>query len=291
MVFILCTVELLGYYLWKHKAKKAAQQGTFMPTKGHHTFQIIVLCVFIICFLSWIVTFFFYGSALLRITATLMILYMLFLIVLVNGVKIFLKKQNVSRGINRTLTWTASFVLSFVMMFAIGFGILHAVQNDKIDVNIYNSGDIISKYYKTPPLTAADLYGVSMNHYICERTGNESLLLAQYTTHQYSENDLPGLDYTITFIKKPFLYNICKNSSVNENREEVVDGKLMSTQHYEPIKEGQWQANEAYRWRRDNEFTNKYLLIYENHMVEIEFSQEPTNEEIAIAAAALSKVN
>lgn len=87
------------------------------------------------------------------------------------------------------------------------------------------------------------------------------------------------------------LFDICKNSLVNENKDEIADGKVMSTQYYEPIEKEPWLATEAYRWRWDNEFTNKYLLIYENHMVEIEFSREPTNEEIAIAASALSKAD
>lgn len=290
MLFVLCSVEILGYYLWKYKAKKAAEQGEFLPSKGHKKFQIFVLCVVVISFVFWVVTYLLFGSPLLRIIGTIMILYMLLLIVLVNGVKIFLKKKNASRTINRTLTWTASFVLSFIMMFAIGLGILHAVQSDKIEADIYNSGNTISKYYEIPPLTAEDLYGVSMNDYICERTGNESLLLAQYTTHQYSENDLPELDYTITFMKKLFLFELCKNSLVNENRDEVVEGKVMSVQHYEPIEKEPWEAMEAYRWRRDNEFTNKYLLIYENHMVEIEFSNKPTKEQTAVVTSALSDI-
>lgn len=96
------------------------------------------------------------------------------------------------------------------------------------------------------------------------------------------------LIYTITEVKLPFLYDFCKNSLLNNKKDEVIDGEVVFVEHYEQVDTSPWRANEAYRIYWGVGYADRYLLCYENRIIEIIFSWEPTSEQMAIVADKLS---
>lgn len=289
IVLILCAADLSGYYIWRHKAKKAAQQNEFLPTKGHEKLSLSALFIVIAAFVHWLFVMFSNGSPLLKMATILMVLYIGFLIALVNGIKLFLKRHNAPRSLNRAITIISSFVLSFAMMAAITIGIIHAYNNNMISNESSVSGNILSKYLEEPPLTVSELYGVSMENYICERTGSESMFLAEFETHQYAEQYSEGLEYKIYIPKAPLVYEICKKSLSEKRDVTIADSEAVFTSYYKPAEDGRWNTKEVYRWIRDGEYSNKYLLIYENSIVEIVFSSAPTDDQIERVSAEFAK--
>ena len=299
MLFLQCVTELYGYFVWHAKAKKAAKRGEFIETRSHIFRQMVLLGVVLAVFAYWLITVVLLGNSFMRAAGLIMLLYMAALLVLVNGIKSLLKRRKVPRAVNRTVTILLSFVLAFAMTGVITFGILRAAQNgffkQGTDTYEYN-GAVFTVYMDELPLTVEDLLDIPYAGYIKERRSEESLLLGQFVMRQHPRFDavnyteMPDLEYTITEIKLPFLYEFCKNSLLNERKDEkTVDGQVDFYDHYEPVDPTPWKAKEAYRlyWSYGH-FIDRYLLCYEKRIVEIMFYWEPTPEQMAITADKLS---
>ena len=299
MLFLQCVMELYGYFVWHTKAKKAAERGEFIETPSHLFRQMVILGVVLTGFAYWLITIVLLGSTWMRTASLIMLLCMTALIVLVNGIKGLLKRKKAPRSVNRTVTLLLCFVLPFAMTSLIMFGILRASQNGLFERNTdtyeYN-GVTFTVHMDELPLTVEDLLDIQYDGYIKERRSEESLLLGQFVMRQHPRFDaahyteMPDLEYTITEIKLPFLYEFCKNSLLNERKDEkTVEGKVDFYDHYEPIDPTPWEAKEAYQlyWSYGH-FIDRYLLCYETRIVEIMFHWEPTPEQMAIAADKLS---
>ena len=88
---------------------------------------------------------------------------------------------------------------------------------------------------------------------------------------------MPDLEYTITEVKLLFLYDFCRDSLLNKRKDEVVDGKVVLADHYEQVDASPWRANEAYHLYWSGGYIDRYLVCYENRIIEITFSWEPTS--------------
>lgn len=279
MLFLLCIVELSGYFIWHVKAKKAAEHGEFIKSFGYSRLQQIIAAVVLVGFVDYIITLIMYGPALQRTVGIVMIFYTIALIILVNGVKQFLKHMQAPRSFNRVITLSASVLLSFAMMGGITFGILRASQNGLFEES------------PPAPLTIVDLLGTEYDRYEEKwgsRRSSESLLLGLYVMQQHLGFD-GFLEYTITEVKLPPLYEFCKKSLLNSRKDEVVDGQIEFYEHFEPVDPTPWQAQEAYRlyWSYGH-FIDQYLLCYEKRIMVVTFSWEPTAEQMAIVGDTLS---
>lgn len=143
------------------------------------------------------------------------------------------------------------------------------------------------------PLTVEDLLGADNYEYIKERTGSMSFMLGQFTMSQYprfdEENyaDIPQLEYTLTEVRIPALYNLCKNRLIYEQEELYPLDK-----HEYKAEDGKaWGANEAYRlYDLEYGVENKYLLCYDNLLVEIDFDWEPTATQKAVVSEKLGSL-
>ena len=65
------------------------------------------------------------------------------------------------------------------------------------------------------------------------------------------------------------------------------DGVVLLEDHYDAIDAALWQAQEAYRVYWSGSYLDKYLLCYEDTLVEIYFNWEPTEEQMKIIAEKL----
>ena len=231
---------------------------------------------------------------------TLMLAYMITLIVVVNAVKKLMKRKKASRTANLTVTLIVDVVLAFVMMGAIVFGTLKASQaglfNPGAETYEHNGSTWIL-YQDELPLYVEDLQDVKFDGYIRENRHDESIFLGQKVVRQHPRHDtgnpvnVPEMSYTLTIIKVPALYDLCKESILNKRSDTVVEEGIIFVDHYEEIDAAPWLAEEAYQLHWSEGILNKYLLCYEDRIVEIDFDWEPTETQMRIVAEKLVFVN
>ena len=300
LLAILCIVELVCYFRWHSKAKVAAEHGEFLKVPSTSKFQKVVLILIIGGAIFWGVNYIICGDTLQRWIAILMCIYMPSLFVIVNATKEFMKRRKASRGINRTVTMLTSFVVAFAMMGAITFGTLYASNHgffaDKNEETYEHRGMTWVIHQDELPLVVEDLVDIDFDGYIKERRGNVSLLLGQLVMRQHprydAENyrDIPQLEYTMTIINVPSLYEMCKKQTIDKKDEtdntDIPEGFKRVYLEQDPTP---WKANEVYRLAyQDSGSLNSYLLCYDDRIIEISFDWEPTEAQMSIVAEKLS---
>lgn len=300
MLFVFCIAELINYFTWHKKALKAAEEGVFLETPNTSLLQKGLLVGVALLLLYWVVTLVFMADSLERTVFILSFLYIGTLIYLVNAVKKFLKKKKASAGTNRTITLISSFVLSFAMMgtltFFTIFGMNHGFFSRDKETYEHN-GATFTIHNDELPLTVEDIFDVNYEGYIKERRANESLFLGEFVMRQHARFDadefdeMPMLDYTIVIVKAPFLYDWCKKDLYYRGDDTLDDTwPDEMKQIYKSENPVPWNAKEVYRiYYSDGSPGNRYLLCYENYLVDIRFDRELTAEQIEIAAEKLSQ--
>lgn len=123
------------------------------------------------------------------------------------------------------------------------------------------------------PLSICDLTDADPTHYTATLTGQGTFLVSQQTgrhTATDGRDDLPEIRYTVTTVHAPFLYDACAKD-------------LMEEQNYISTDVVPWDANAVY-WDAQN---LAYILFYDDSIVEIRFTWEPTQEQMAIVGQKL----
>ena len=273
-LLILCASELVGYYRWRGEARRNAERGEFTETRGNARLQLTVLIVVGVVFAYWIVSTLFSGSSILIYACFSMICYMAFLLAAVHGTKNFLKRKNVSRRWNLVITLTVDFVLAFGLMGLIVWGTMQLSNSGAFDKDTKSA---------SIPLDVKDLVSVDYDGYIRENRVSESLFLAVRDVYQRPQkhgDGVPSLEYTVTVVKAPFLYDICKRDRM-EKYEAGSSVRRPRGYVYQPIDAAPWGADEAYRLVREKvQPLDIYLLCYEECVVEILLDWEPTAEQM-----------
>lgn len=284
---LLCVVEIVAYLCWRARARKAAARGEFVDTPNTRPFQRVV---FTVCAAAFIVNLLYNvttGSPVLRVVSIVMVLYMLVLMAVVQGVKQLLKRKKVSRGVNRAVTIAVDVVLAFGMMAAIVFGTLRAMQNGWLDTD--TAVDAL-------PLTLAELWDEELPEavYHSDWTEDASPLVAVYDGKEESYPleqgvSTPSLDYTVTAVRWPALYDRCRAQLVDQKREISYRQLSFSWERIAtPCDAAPWGANEAWQVTWENDIPgDDYLLCYDRNLVEISFSWTPTDEQKALVGEKL----
>lgn len=234
----------------------------------------------------------------MRWVAVLIYGYIIALILIVNAVKQFLKRKKVSSGTNLTITLVVDFVLAFAMMGAIVFGTLQASRNGLFDPDAEtyeHHGSTFVLYQDELPLAVEDMLDVQYDGYVRQRRSEESLLLGVLDVRQWPRFDdeqgrsYPDLEYTVTIIKAPFLYELCKERLIYEKDEtynnDIPDGFKRVYLRIDPTP---WDAVEAYQLAyQDTGAMQRYLICYEDRIIWISFDWEATDEHKAIVSEKL----
>ncbi len=295
VLLLLLGVELGGYFLWRRRALKAAEQGVFYPTPNHFPLQAVGLGVVAIALVGYLIDVLLQSSPLMKLITFVMLGWTALVYLGVNGTRILLKRKGVSRGVNRAATLAVDVALAFGLLAVIVFFTIRAAGSSLLDDSIYLSGD--------PPLSVSDLADVDLDGYLTRRTGDETVLLGQYEVFQHVDwrrDDpdlaLPSLEYTVTEVKLPFLYSWCRDRLYHEDDkygEKFGYG-------YKAVDPAPWGAMEA--WERvydDGGRTNRFLLCYGRSIVLIDFGPEwtvrfgpdwaPTPDQMATVGEKLGK--
>ena len=280
--------ELIYYFLWHRRAKKAAEQGIFLPV---HTNRPLGWCLLAVAILLLILSQ--AGSVRKFLFPTVWAAVIVAMGLLGRCLSRWLKKRGVSRRVNQAVTMGCILLLTVAGLAGITAGILTGLlsfDDGHQPVGSYQWGSFTWDIYDDPmPLTVEDLVETD-TQYSREADCQETFLLSRCEYEQrplfnQEERDYQ-LSYTVTDIKLPFLYNFIRQSLLEERQDEAVDGYVF-VDHYEPIDAAPWGAQAAYQVQRDDGPRDTYLICWESRMVEIHFYWTPTPEQIRTAAELL----
>ena len=126
ILFLLCSVELISYFIWYKKARLQAAHGEFLKAPNTSRFQKGILIALVIALFYWGFNFILGGDSLRRWVGILMCIYMPALILIVNGTKNYLKKKKVSKRKNFWITMLVDVIFAFSLMGIITFLVLSA---------------------------------------------------------------------------------------------------------------------------------------------------------------------
>jgi len=296
LVLVLVAAEIIGYYRWRAKARKAAERGEFLVTKSRIRLQKASLFILAVVLAYYFLSVFTSGNRMMMTLAPLMFLWAGLLFVLVRVIMDGLKRRKVSTNVNRAVTIGAAVVLGYAMLGVITLGVLYASNRGWFagDRGTYQyHGAVFTVYDDELPLTVEDLLGVDYGDcYTREWRDDASLLLARYEAHQHPRFDaedyvnLPRLEYTVTQVRLPALYGLCRDALLAE-----YDGKdeVWENRAYAPIDAGPWGALEAFRVM-DDEPWDRYLLCYPDRFVEFNPDWELSAAQMAAVGEKLGGI-
>lgn len=302
VLILLTVIECGGYFLWHHRAVKAAGRGEFLETKGHRKFQIVCLVAVGLGLLYYLVNVLTSGNRIMIVITLLMFgVYLPGLYLLTHGTKSLLKKKKTPAKVNRAATIIIAFVGAFALVGGITWGVLYGSSHGWFagDEETYEyHGSIFTAPQDELPLTVEDLLNVNYSGYIRAQTSQQSVLLAQYEAHQYARFDaenfreMPDLEYTITLVKIPALYDLCKDALLKGfEKDWQPDGQKDFAMSVDPTP---WSADEVYQLlNQEYGPGNHFLLCYRDRLVEIDFSHgwEVTPEQMSLVSEKLGNVN
>lgn len=287
LVVLLVGVELGSYFRWHRRAVLAAERGEFVSTGSHRKLQIGALVFLAVITAVYMLSVAASGSRMMITMVLIMFfVYVPGLFLLIWGVKSWLKRKKVAAKISRVVTVVSALAAAYLFVGAIVFGTLfgnsHGWLKEKDEETYRYNGVTFTARHDELPLTVEDLLDVDYEGYSREHRGNESLFLAQYQGYQRPRFDaeqykeMPTLEYTITVVKAPFLYDLCLDHLLSDRAErwnrDMPESEWYS---YEPTDPTPWGAEAAYRWT-DREYGpwNTFLLCYPDRIIEIKFDYE-----------------
>lgn len=287
----LCAVELIGYFRWRSKAKKAAEDGEFVATRGQRRFQMVLVWFMLICLVMLIVS-----SEENRISVMLIaILVLLGVAIAISvGATRLMKKLNVSARKNMLITYAIIAVLSLAVTGLGTFGVIGALNQwnpEKNNLPTYEfHGEIHTLYRDEIPLTIQDFMDVDpgIYSYRYSRT-SESLLVRVEEAYQRPRYDMleqPELEYRIVDVKVPFLYDFCLNTLLESGGDawsEDIYGNV-TYDEYRQIDAAPWCADAAYQEYNGDYANNKFILCYDDLIVEFDPDWEMTQEQMAVVS-------
>ena len=278
MLFLIGGVDLVAYYTWRHRAKRAAQQGLFLDTPSTKKFQTVMMAVLLAALFWWGVNLVLAGNSVMAWVVLFATVGYVLLIAMTLGVKRLLKEVGVSTGVSRGLTLLACAVFAFVIMGgAVKFGVYLATGAEDPEE---------LPFYVETPLYMTDLVGEQEVFFSNATSSDQSLLLQRLKVEQFPwgrEDETPQMTYERYTVSVPALYSFC----VGQMKRQMLikaywDGEMV------PMDATPWGAEEAYRLvAKDGTQRNTFLLCRGNILVSVELSWEPTAEQMAMVGERL----
>jgi hypothetical protein len=286
-VLAISLVELVTYFSWYKKARRAAQDGLFVDTPSTAGFQKCIVVLLMIGMVWWLTNLLAADDPLLFWVAVAMLGYMFVVILAVNGIKQGLKKAKVSRGMNRFVTLAACFILPLIMTGLVTYGFISLNRTGAFERKPQDDMSI--------PLSLSDFMEINeMDYTEYDRTNETTLLQQRVVNHHASlhameAGNAESLRYIITTVKVPFLYKWCAEQifwDEDESNNGIPDGHRSI---YKETDASYWGADAAYRlYHEEGWWRNTYLLYYDDRIIEIHFSWEPTEDDMAIVNQKLN---
>lgn len=274
IVILLTAGDIAAYYLWRRRARKAAEQGEFLDTRSYPGVQKALLFVVVAGF-AWGLS---YTGGVIAANAVLSVICTFASVFVICGVREWLKRKKVSAGANRAVTYGLCVVLPLLVVVLVTVALLRTGARGW---DSSRDDDL--------PLTVSDLTEVDSEYAQSHEVLQSPLLVRcqvyQYARHREDMVDMPEIRYQIVVVKAPFLYGLCRDDLLGGGNNGVPEGWR---EYYAPVDPAPWGAAEAYRhFYRNTGAQNEYLLCYPDRIVEIDFDWEPTPEQMAVVGERL----
>jgi len=295
LILFMIVGEAGSYFLWRKKAKRAAElDGSFVTTKGRNGIRIAVLCLMFAALGLMLVSF---GSAAMVWIYMATVVVILGVTALVLGFSALMKRLKAPAATNRVATIAVTLLLSFgitgILLVVIINGIMQ-IFPEKIPSETYEyKGHSFRVYDDELPVTVEDLTDVNYDEYSRAWTVEESILLAQFHAYQRPRMDaleIPDLKYTITMVKLPILYDWCLQEMLN-SKDNWYSIDIDGNRSYDVFKVSaaeSWGANAAYQLFHGEETREIYLICFEKCIVRFEPDWKLTEEQMRIIGEKLN---
>ena len=287
------TILLGMYFHWYMRAKKAAMDGQFLETKSTDGFQFLMLGTTTLALICMYLSFGSWSTALVGI---LMVVGILGLSAVMIWISNRMKEKNVSAKTNKLITYIFAVVMSFVLCGGVIWLVVSTRtaeldKNDLAESYVYN-GWTYYVYDDPIPLRIEDLIETDYSGYSYEIISDASSpLLSRYEARQKTRYDAltePEMQYRIVHVKVPFLYNWVLDLMLEEFDHNYAypddDPNWKNDRSVDPEP---WDAEQAYQLYLGDEAHERYLLCYEDHIIEIDLDWTPTDDEKAVIAEKL----
>lgn len=288
---ILVSVELTRYYRWRHRAKEAVEAS--LPLPELRSWRKLSLLILVLCgvqILVLLLTSITRNSAL--IIFSLLCYGLMFF--LADAARKAMRHLKFKPWLNLLITMGVIIALTVAMM----AGILALILSGNGDLLDHDPGTETYEYrgitwtvhHDHIPLRLEDLTEVHYDQWSTQAEVDSSFLLAH---GQYSQDprmdalDQLDLDYEITWVKVPLLYDFCKQNRLDRAARNNDQLPQEYWDEYRLIDAPGWKAEEVYQLYRTGVPTRKYLVCWPDRFVEIRFGEIPTEAQIAIAAEKL----
>lgn len=289
ILLLICAAEIIEYFTWHAKAKRAAAEGEFLPTRGTKRLQTAMLTLDIT---ALVLMLFAQGDPETSLVALASLALVCVVIAITLAASYLMKRLNFSAKTNRTVTIVLGIVITVA---AVGFGVAGIVSamNNRwneadADLPTYEyQGRVHTLYRDELSLKVQDLTDADPEIYSYVSYTNESWLLRVEEGRQrprYDMLDQPAIWYTIVEVKTGFLYDFCLNSFLNAERDswsEDIYGNV-TYDEYRQVDAAPWGAKAVYREFNGTEPMDQYLLCYDGYIVEFQPDWEITTEQMAV---------
>ncbi|MBQ9148994.1 MAG: DUF2812 domain-containing protein [Oscillospiraceae bacterium] len=292
ILWLMCTVEIAGYYRWRRKAIRAAEaDGVFVPTKGNRGFMLAMLWIITVAFLAMLCSM---GDSKFMVIGLSSVLIVFIVISMMMGAMALMKKLGVSRAGNALITITLSVALSFGLSVAVLWSVISAVdagwlEREPVATHEFQ-GRTYELYADDIPLTLEDLGRAEDARYSYEMTSQESMLLAQHQCDQiarWGENKIDWFRYSVVEVKAGFLYEPTLNSLLDTG-DHGYSTDIFGNVHYDGYRQvdaAPWGAAQAYQIYFLDEPLSSYVLCYDGLILVLNPDWNMTPEEMAIVGA------
>ena len=287
------TILIGMYFHWYFRAKAAALDGHFLETKSTDGFQMLMLTTTTLALVFMYLSF---GSWTVLLVGLLMVVGILGLTAVMVWMSNRMKKCNVSAKTNRLITYAFAIVMSLVLCGGVIWLVVSVrmEEHDKTaEAEIYEYNSWTYYVYDDPiPLRIENLIKTDYAGYSYEIISDASSpLLSRYEARQKTRYDAlsePEMQYRIVHVKVPFLYNWVLEMMLEEFDHNYAYPDEPNWKDDRSIDPDPWGAEQAYQLYLGDEAHYRYLLCYEDRIIEIDLDWEPTTEDMAIVNQKLN---
>ena len=120
---------------------------------------------------------------------------------------------------------------------------------------------------KELPFTVGELCGIDDSDYLKTRDKDDSIMLGQYRSSQHPRTyaNTPSMQFTITEVKMPFLYDFVVDRLYNGYERRGYNSEY----EYVEVDATAWGANKAWQLSKDGKTENAFLVCYDEFVLEI----------------------
>lgn len=252
LLLIYVLLDLSTWYIWKKRARAAADMGEALPaTHGYNKFIGAVFLILIA------------GMAYILLTSRnpalfISVLSAFIVVLLVNGVRLALKKRKISKSENIIITLLVDVVIcaafAGLMLFVAG----HVRRNTA------------PESYEETAVTAEMLSGIPQPESLKQLRRSSSFLLTNTEFSDTHAGNAPrnndcSLSYQVLDVHFSPLYKPCLNKLLHfYDKHGQYDGDTAPAYVYEPADSAPWNANEVWQLNGYGKLEPNYLVCWDD---------------------------